>query len=171
VALTEDDDVVQHLAAEGAHEPLGVTVLPRRPRRCLDLPDAQAVDTPSETPRSATVAVLGGTPRSPVRRRDSVRSEKRPGRPSQVSAETDRRELLVGSAAAHRSTSDHLVFAHRHSDSSDSDCPVSRGGYTSPRRGIHRNFQATLRPTPFDAPYKLLGNPGEDGVPRSRQLQ
>jgi hypothetical protein len=40
VALREHDDVVEHLPSKTADEPLGVSVLPWRPGRALDLLDA-----------------------------------------------------------------------------------------------------------------------------------
>jgi hypothetical protein len=48
VALMQDDDVVQTLAAQGADQSLGVRILPRAPRRRGHLFDPQASHTPAE---------------------------------------------------------------------------------------------------------------------------
>jgi hypothetical protein len=63
VPLAEDDDVIEQLAPDGAHEPLSETVLPRRPRRDPDLLEIHGgeplVEQDAEDPIAITDDALG----------------------------------------------------------------------------------------------------------------
>lgn len=76
--LVQDDDIVQELPPIGPDQPLDVSVLPRRSRRCREVYDAQDMQPPADICAELHIAVSQEKARRSIERKGFIELSGRP---------------------------------------------------------------------------------------------